>query len=324
METTLIPSMPKKKKPSGILSVLLYIKENWTMLLLAAPAIILIIMFSYVPNLGTVMAFQDFSPKTGFLSEFVGLRNFRILFDSPQIVRLIRNTLLLNIMFIIAQTFFAVVIALLLNEVISVKYKRLLQSLMFLPYFMGWSLVAMVLFGLIDYDVGTINALLERAGLARIIITDNPALWPFILTGIRVWKFTGSGCIIYLAVLVSVDPQLYEAAAIDGASRWQRARYISLPSLIPTVILLTLLAIGSIFYGDFGMIYAVVGDRALLYPTTDVIDTYIMRALRLNANYGFNSAVGLLQSVLGFICIFGANLIARWYSKRIGENYALF
>jgi len=324
MQTTHITTLPRRKKQTSVFSLFHYLRENWTLLLLAAPAIILILMFSYIPNVGTVMAFQDFSPKTSFLSPFVGFRNFRILFDSPQIGRLIRNTLVLNTMFIASQTFFAVMIALLLNEVRSVKYKRLLQSLMFLPYFMGWSLVAMVLYGLIDYEVGTINSLLKQAGMERVIFTDNPALWPFILTAIRVWKFTGSGCIIYLAVLVSVDPQLYEAAAIDGASRWQRARYISFPALVPTIILLTLLAIGSIFYGDFGMIYAVVGDRALLYPTTDVIDTYIMRALRLNANYGFNAAVGLLQSVLGFICIFGANLVARWYSRKIGEDYALF
>jgi putative aldouronate transport system permease protein len=318
-----ISPVPKKKARSTF-SMAAYLKDNWTLLFLALPALLLIFMFSYVPNLGTVMAFQDFSPRTGFLSPFVGFRNFRILLDSPQIGRLIRNTLLLNTMFITAQTFFAVMIALLLNEVRSVRYKRILQSVMFLPYFMGWTLVAMVLYGLIDYEVGTINSLLEKVGLERILLTDNPQAWPVILTTIRVWKFTGSGCIIYLAVLVSVDPQLYEAAAIDGANRFQRARYISLPALIPTIVLLTLLAIGQIFYGDFGMIYAVVGNRALLYETTDVIDTYIMRALRLNSNYGFNSAVGLLQSVLGFICIFGANWAAKKYSQKIGEDYSLF
>ena len=156
------------------------------------------------------------------------------------------------------------------------------------------------------------------------IITDKPELWPWILTAIRIWKGTGAGCIIYLATLVSIDPQLYEAAAIDGASRLQRMRYISLPALLPVMILLVLLDIGRIFFGDFGMIYAVIGDKAQLYETTDVIDTYLLRALRNNSNYGFSAAVGLLQSVLGFICIYGSNWLVKKYSQSRGEDYTLF
>jgi putative aldouronate transport system permease protein len=273
---------------------------------------------------GTVIAFEDYSPKTMFLSPFVGLRNFRILFETPLFGRLVRNTLVLNFMFIVATTFFSVVVALLLNEIRLVLFKRTAQSVMFLPFFMGWTIVAMVLYGLIDYQVGTINALLVKFGLDRIIITDNPDIWPWILTAIRVWKGTGSGCIIYLAALTAIDPQLYEAASIDGAGRWQRMLYVSLPAIVPVMILLVLLDIGRIFYGDIGMIYAVVGDRAQLFPTTDVIDTYILRALRTNSNYGFSAAAGLLQSVLGFICIYGSNLLVKKYSERRGEDYSLF
>ncbi len=244
--------------------------------------------------------------------------------ESPIVVRIVVNTLKLNIMFIAATTFFAVTSALLLNEIRQVFFKRIAQSLMFLPFFMGWTVVAMVLFGLIDYQVGTINAFLVKLGLQRVIVTDKPELWPWILTAIRVWKGTGAGCIIYLAVLVSVDPQLYEAAAIDGADRWQRMRFVSLPSLLPIIILLVLLDIGRIFFGDFGMIYAVIGDKAQLYPTTDVIDTYLLRALRTNSNYGFSAAVGLLQSVMGFVCIFGSNWLVKKYSESRGEDYTLF
>jgi putative aldouronate transport system permease protein len=196
--------------------------------------------------------------------------------------------------------------------------------MMFLPYFMGWTLVAMVMFGLIDFDSGTINAVLAKLGFQRINLTENAAYWPWILTAIRIWKGTGNGCIIYLAVLVSVDLQLYEAAAIDGAGRLARIRYISIPALTPVVILLTLLAIGGIFYGDVGMIYTIIGKRPMLYPTTDVIDTYILRALRENSNYGMIAAVGLSQSVLGFICVFGSNLLAKRYSRSRGEDYSLF
>lgn len=296
-----------------------YARQNWTLLFLALPGAALLFLFSYVPMFGTVVAFEDFRPRTGFLSPWVGLKNFRLLWGSSMLFRIVRNTILLNAMFIIATTVSAVVVALLLNEVRSKLFKRVTQSLMFLPFFMGWTIVAMVLYGLIDYQAGTVNGLLVRMGLERVVLTDKPALWPWILTAIRVWKDTGSACIIYLAVLVGIDPQLYEAAAIDGANRWQRMRHISLPALVPTIILLTLLAIGRIFFGDFGMIYAVVGDKAALYPTTDVIDTYILRALRTNMNFGMSAAVGLSQSLLGFICVFGSNRLAKKYF-----DYSLF
>ena len=301
-----------------------YMRENWLLFALGAPALVLIFLFSYIPLFGNVIAFQDYSPRTMFASPWVGLRNFRLLVESPLVLRLVVNTITLNVRFIVATTFFAVTSALLLNEVRVVGFKRVAQSLMFLPFFMGWTVVAMVLFGLIDYQVGTINAFLSALGRERIIITDKPELWPWILTIIRIWKGTGAGCIIYLAALTSIDTQLFEAAAIDGANRWQRMRFISLPSLIPVIILLVLLDIGRIFFGDFGMIYAVIGDKAQLYPTTDVIDTYLLRALRTNSNYGFSAAIGLLQSVLGFICIFGSNWLVKKYSERRGEDYSLF
>ncbi len=312
------------KKPKGLAAFWLYVKENWVLFALGAPALLLIFLFSYLPMFGTVIAFQDYSPRTMFLSPWVGFRNFRLLVESPLVMRLVVNTIGLNVMFIAFTTFFSVLIALLLNEVRKAYFKRLTQSIMFLPYFMGWTIVSMVLFGLVDYQVGTVNALLTKLGLERIIITDNAAAWPWILTLVRVWKGTGAGCIIYLAALTSIDPQLYEAAAIDGANRWQRMRYISLPAIVPVITLLILLEIGRIFFGDFGMIYALVGDKAQLFSTTDVIDTYLLRALRSNANYGFSAAIGLLQSVLGFICIFGSNWIVKKYSQARGENYQLF
>ena len=311
-------------RPKGLQKFWLYVKENSILFILGAPALLLIFAFSYIPMFGTVIAFQDYSPRTMFLSPWVGLRNFRLLFETPLFSRLIGNTLSLNAMFIAATTGCSVMIALLLNEVRVTVFKRVAQSVMFLPFFMGWSLVAMVLFGLIDYQVGTINALLSKLGLERVLITDNAALWPTILTIIRVWKGTGSGCIVYLAALTSIDPQLYEAAAIDGADRWRRMWHVSLPTLLPVIIMLVLLDIGRIFYGDIGMIYAVVGQKANLFVTTDVIDTYILRALQSNSNYGFSAAAGLLQSVLGFICIFGSNWLVKLYSRSRGEDYTLF
>jgi putative aldouronate transport system permease protein len=301
-----------KKVLGGIL-------DNWTLIFLALPGVALVFALKYIPLFGTVVAFEDFRFDQGFFSPWVGLRNFRLLWGSPVLFRIVRNTLLLNTLFIVSGTFFAVLIALLLNEVRSKFVRGIYQWLMFLPFFMGWSLVAMVLYGMIDYEVGTFNMLLKNLGLERIAMMNKPKLWPWLLTVIRIWKGTGSGCIVYLAVLVGINPELYEAAAMDGAGRLQRMWYISLPSLLPTVVILTLLAIGRIFYGDWGMIYALVGNNALLYPTTEVIDTYILRALQSNVNFGMSAAVGLSQSILGFILVYGTNQLAKKYF-----DYALF
>jgi len=315
---------PVTRKHSSLREFVDYMVENWTLLLLALPGVILIFLLRYIPMFGIVVAFQDFQAKKGFLSPWVGLRNFQLLWTAPVVGRIVRNTIMLNVIFIVSGTFFSVLVAILLNEIHCTLFRRLCQSIMFLPYFMGWTVVAMILYGLIDYQIGTINVMLAKFGRERIVFANDPAPWPWILMILRIWKGTGSGSIIYLAVLAGIDPQLYEAAAIDGASRLQRVWYISMPMLVPTIILLTLLAIGGIFYGDFGMIYAVVGPRAVLYPTTDVIDTYIIRALQSTLNFGMSTAVGLSQSILGFICVFGSNWLAKKYSERRGEDYSLF
>jgi putative aldouronate transport system permease protein len=294
------------------------------LVLLAAPGLLLIFVINYIPMFGIVIAFEDFRAETGFLSQFIGLKNFELLFGSPIVGRLVFNTISLNTLFIICETIVSVGMALVINEIGNRFFRRIFQSIMFLPFFMSWAVISMLLFGWFDYEVGLLNTLLRSSGLDRISFYDNPDIWPGILAFLRVWKGTGSGCILYLAVLVGIDPQLYEAAAIDGASRLQRIRRISLPLLVPTIILVTLLSIGRIFYGDYGMIYAIIGSSASLWPTTDVIDTYIIRALQSTANFGMSTAVGLSQSVLGFICVFGSNWIAKKWSERRGEDYSLF
>lgn len=298
---------------------------NYKLLLaLAIPGLLLIFMLNYVPMFGIVIAFEDFRAESGFLSPFIGLKNFELLFSSPVVGRLVANTIGLNALFITCETIVSVSIALIINEIGHRFLRRMYQSIMFLPFFMSWAVVSMLLFGWFDYEVGLLNTTLRSAGLERISFYDDPNIWPGILAFLRVWKSTGSGCILYLAVLVGIDPQLYEAAAIDGASRLQRIRQISLPLLVPTIILLTLLSIGRIFYGDYGMIYAIIGSSAALWPTTDVIDTYIIRALQSTTNFGMSTAVGLSQSVLGFICVFGSNWITKKWSQRRGEDYSLF
>lgn len=324
MTASRLPSQPTPSRIFHLQRFFTYLRQNWTLALIALPGVVFFLLFNYLPMGGLVIAFQDFSPKTLFLSRWVGLENFRLLWGTPKLLELLRNTIVLNSMFISFTTLVAIWLALMLNEVRSKWFKSSAQLLMFLPFFMGWSLVSMVMYGMLDYNVGTINRLLITLGLAKVDLDNNAAAWPWILTLIRIWKFAGSDCIIYLAVLVGIDPQLYESAAIDGANRWQRIRYISLPSLIPAMIILTLLALGRIFYGDYGMLYALVGLKPQTYVTTDVIDTYIIRALRTNINFGVTSAVGLFQSVLGFITVLGANLAVKVWSHRQGNSYELF
>lgn len=312
------------RKRTGIAGFLSEIYSNRLILLLALPGLVLIFLLKYIPMFGVVVAFEDFQAATGFFSPWVGFDNFRILFTSPVLWRIVRNTIYLNVLFITVGTIFAVGMALVLNEIAQPLLKKLTQSIMYLPFFMSWTVVAMILYGFFDYQSGMVNNLVASLGLERFSFYEDPDLWPGILTALHIWKTTGSGCILYLAVLVGIDTQLYEAAEIDGASRWQRIRFISVPLLTPTVILITLLAIGRIFYGNFGMLYAIVGNNALLYPTTDVIDTYIIRALASTTNFGMSTAVGLSQSVLGFICVFGSNWIVKKWSERRGEDYSLF
>ena len=292
--------------------------------MIAGPGLLAILLFTYMPMLGNVIAFQDYSPVTLWNSPWVGFKNFRMLTTSPIFLRLIWNTIFLNVLFIAAETVSGVFLALLINEIRLTWFKRIAQSFMFLPYFIGWPVVGVMLLSFISYDSGVLNNAMEMAGLQRIAYTNTPDIWPWLLAVIRIWKNAGAQCIIYLASLASIDPQLYEAAAMDGASRVQRMRYVSLPLLTGIVILLILLSIGRIFYGDVGMIYALIRDYAELYPTTDVIDTYLLRALRANSNYGFSAAVGMIQSVVGFTLVIGSNWIVRIYSRRKGENYALF
>lgn len=315
-------SPPKKR--SLATEFLGHLWSNGLLVLLALPAVILIFVLRYVPMFGIVIAFEDFTAATGFFSPWVGLKNFRLLFTSPVLWRIVRNTIVLNMLFISSGTIFSVSVALMLNELGNAFFKKIAQSIMFLPFFMSWAVVAMVVYGLFDYEVGTVNVLLRDLGKQRLSFYNKPEWWPWILTMLRVWKGTGSGCVLYLAVLVGIDPQLYQAASIDGASRWQKIRHISLPLLVPTIILLTLLSIGRIFYGDFGMIYAIIGNSAALYPTTDVIDTYIIRALQSTVNFGMSTAVGMSQSVLGFICVYGSNWLTKKWSQRHGEDYSLF
>lgn len=304
--------MERTKKKTGFFQE---IRKHGFLYGMTLPGLILVLVFSYIPMLGLVMAFQNFSVRDGiFGSEFCGLNNFKFFFNDsiwPGLSQAAINTLWLNVVFIIATTFVSVVLAVVFSEIQSKFYKKITQTLSLLPYFISWTIVSLFMnSALISADNGILTDLLESMGL-QVNFYQEAWVWPLMMTVLRVWQASGYGAIVYLATIMGIDPGIMEAAEIDGATKWQRIRYMTLPILWPTIILMTLFNIGRIFYGDFGMFYALVGDNSMLYPTVDVIDTYTYRAMRVLNEYGLSTAIGMVQSVLGFIMVVGANKLAR-------------
>lgn len=301
--------------------ILWSLRRNKLFLLMASPGILLLLVFSYLPMIGIIIAFKDFRASLGiFDSPWVGLKNFEFLFRSPVLARITTNTLVLNGLFIITGLIASVGLALLLNEVRLKIAARAYQTVVFFPYFVSWVIVGYFSFALLNSDVGLVNQLLQSVGLQPIGWYSSPQYWPWILTFVYLWKSVGYGSIIYLAAMLGINQEYYEAAMLDGANKLQQIRYITLPHLAPVMTILTLLAVGRIFFADFGLFYYVTRDNSLLYPTTDVIDTYVYRALRVNADIGMAAAAGLYQSVIGFVLILASN----WMVKKIDPDRALF
>jgi putative aldouronate transport system permease protein len=297
--------------------------KNRTLLLMFLPVAVLLFLFNYLPLAGLVIAFKDFDFTKGiFGSNWMNplFNNFDYLFSSDTAFRAVRNTILLNALFIIVGLIFEVGFALLLNEIRNKYFKRVSQSLTFLPFFISWIVVGVFAYNLLDFESGAVNHVLTTIGLQPIDFYSEAGLWPIILTIAVRWKVTGYGTIIYLAALTSIDNTYYEAASIDGATRWNQIRYISIPMLRPTIIILTLLAVGRIMNADFGMFYAMVGDASLLFPTTDVIDTFVYRSLRKSGDIGMASAAGFLQSMIAFVLVIVSNYAAR----KIDKDSAIF
>lgn len=313
MRSEVYSNKPKaNKKRHNKKSFLSDVKQNLFLYLLVLPGILYFIVFKYLPMFGVIIAFQDYRPIKGFFkSEFVGFDNFVYFFTSKDWVRVTWNTIYLNILFIITGLFFSILIAILLSEIGSKHFKKTTQSIGILPHFISWPLVSMFVFSLLATDVGFINSVLTSLGFQKINFYSNAKMWPAILVIMRIWKGAGFGSIVYLAAITGMDQEIPEAAKVDGASRLQIITKITLPQLKTTAILLTIMGIGGIFHGDLGMIYALVGDNPSLYSTTDVIDTYVFRMLRQMNEMGMSSAIGLYQSVVGFIIVLITNSLAR-------------
>ena len=300
-------------------SILHDLIRNRALYLLALPSIIWFIVFRYTPMVGIIIAFKEFNVVDGiFGSPWAGIKNFRFMFLTNDIWRVTKNTLFLNALFLSAGLICSVGIALLINEIRNVWFKKITQGLMLLPYFMSWVIIGAISYYILGSE-GLINSFFKAVGLNPVRFYFTPELWPGILTFSSVWKGIGFSSIIYLSAITGVDQEIYESAVIDGCNRFQQAIYMTLPCIVPTIIIMLLLAIGSIFYGDFGMIINM-AKGTMLYKTTDIIDTYVFRALRERSNFGLASAAGFFQSVFGFITVVTFNKIVTMYDR----DYALF
>ena len=297
------------------------IAQNKTLLLMCVPAIVFVFVFSYMPLPGAYIAFTNFQYNKGiWASPFVGLQNFQFLFMSGQLGLLLRNTILYNLAFIVLGNVLQLTFAILLNEVQSKRYKKVTQSMMFLPYFISDVLVSLLVYNLLNYDYGFISNLVRALGGEMPKVYQMAGAWPIIIVLVNLWKGTGYGTVVYFAAITGMDSSMLEAAQIDGANGFQRIRYIILPTLKPTVVILFLFAIGGILKGNFGLFYNLVGNNSMLFNTTDIIETYVYRSMMNSFNFSQSSAVGLFQSVVGFFIVIGANA----FVKKLDPDYALF
>lgn len=292
------------------------LKNYRVLLLMLAPAVAFFLLFAYVPMAGIIIAFKRYDYAGGiFGSAWNGLDNFRFFFESGDAWRVTRNTALYNIAFIVVNNALQIFSAIMLFEVGGKWFRKITQSALFLPYFISWVVVGAIAYNLLNYDIGTVNALLRGVGLDPIDIYNTPAYWPYILILVSAWKSLGYGTVMYLAAITGIDTEMYEAAEIDGANIFQRIMKVTIPNLYPTIIILVLLAVGNIFRGDFGMFYNMVGNNGLLFSSTDVIDTFVFRSLITSNDIGMSAAAGVFQSVLGFATIMTVNYAVRRYDK---------
>lgn len=287
------------------------LKQNKELLLMNIPTLLLVFVFSYLPMIGIILAFKNYRYDLGILgSPWVGFENFKFLFTSENAWRITRNTVGINFMFIIITPIFYILFALLLNEV-SKRAIKVYQTIMFFPHYLSWVVVSYLFIGLFDMEIGLVNNIIKAFGSEPIMWYSEPNRWPLLLLVTHLWKVVGYGAVIYYTVIIGINNELYEAAEIDGANRIQQTIHITIPLLIPTVIMLSLISIGNIFKADFGMFYFLTQNAGALYPTTDVIDTYVFRTLRVIGDMGMGTAVGLYQGFVGLVLVTVTNFIIK-------------
>lgn len=291
-------------------------------MLFLLPGMVYLIINNYIPMFGVVIAFKNLDYVKGiWRSDWIGFKNFRFLFKTKDALIMTRNTLLYNLAFIVLGTICAIFVAILLCELGEKIWARIFQSSMILPYLLSWVIISYIAFAFLSTDTGYMNkAILEPLGKDFINWYSEPFYWIFILVLIFLWKSTGYQSVVYMANIAGIDSSIKEAARIDGANKLQEIRYIVLPLLKPTVIIMTLMAVGRIFYSDFGLFYQVPMDSGPLYSVTQTVDTYVYRGLMKLNDVGMSSAAGLYQSLVGFVLVLLSNLAVR----RLDPDNALF
>lgn len=296
-------------------------RKNGVLTLLAVPALILMVLFRYLPIGGIILAFKRFSiPKGIFGSPWIGFNNFKFLFLTKDAFIITRNTLCYNAVFIVLNLICAVTLAIALNELLNKKAAKIYQTVFMAPYFLSWVAISFIAFAFLNKDGGLLNMLLRKTGAAEISWYSETAYWPLIIIVAQLWKNLGYATVMYLSSLVNIPQELYEAALVDGATKWQQICKITLPALRPMMIILTIIAIGRIFYSDFGLFYQLPRNSGPLFDVTNVIDTYVYRTLKDLNDIGMAAAANLYQSLLGFLMIMGSNAII----KKIDSDSALF
>ena len=300
----------------------LKVRRAIPLLLMTVPGVIYLVLNNYIPMFGIIIAFKNIDYAKGILrSDWIGFKNFEFLFRTQDAFIITRNTILYNVAFIVIMTIASVAIAILLNEVRTKKLARFYQSVVLLPFLISMVIVGYLVFSLLSLETGMMNkSILPALGIPDIQWYSEPKFWPFILTTVNVWKNTGYFCVIYYAAVIGIDREMYEAAEIDGASKWQQILRITMPMLKQVIIVMTMIQIGRIFYADFGLFYQVPMNAGALSSTTNVIDTYVYRALLNLGDISMASAAGVYQSIVGFLLVISANAFIR----RIDPENALF
>lgn len=282
--------------------------------LMMLPGMAFVMVFCYVPMVGIIMAFQDFVPAKGLLrSTFVGLEHFQYMFELPDIGQIFTNTLVIAVGKIVLGTLMAIVFAILLNE-IRVKFlKKTIQTIVYLPHFLSWVVLAAVVVNMVNLD-GPVNQLLAAVGLEKINFLGSNVWFRPMIIATDVWKEFGYNSIVYLAAITAIDPGLHEAAAIDGATWWKRVWHITLPGMLPIILLMAAMSLTSILSAGFDQIYNLYSP--MVYKTGDVLDTYVYRMGLIGRQYSFSTAVGLLRSVVGLILMVAANELSKRFTDR--------
>lgn len=311
----------KQKEPLTIRGILNNIKNHKVLYLMITPALLYFIIFHYIPMPGSYIAFVDYNINNGiFGSDFVGFKNFEFLVKNGELLKITRNTLLYNFAFLALSNTLQITFAIMLSEIACRWFKKLSQSIILLPHFISMVIVGVFAYNFFNYDSGFINSTLVQLGLSKHDFYSNPNIWKYIIIGFKMWSTVGYGMIIYLAAIVGISPEIYEAAKIDGVSNMQKIRYITLPTLKPTFILLFLFGLGGILKGSFDLFYNIIGNNSVLFPQTDIIDTYVVRSLVGQFNFSSGAAVGFYQSMFGFALVLTVNFIVR----KIEPESALF